>query len=176
MTHGAIPPAEPNSLTYRTHVQPPFPLCFACDAPSEVLRSGHVPPTMCCVRVSGETEAKCAASLALQKPKALWLTLSGGSPIGRHNTGVRCLLSLSNVQQRLLEPPNRDICFPDPVEGSRPRQAAGRAWMPAELTKGQLTFCFLRQRTWLTLFMLLGRNEVSDVNCFVEKRKECVFE
>lgn len=93
-----------------------FPaLHIVWDNPSEIPHGGHVPPAMCWVRVSRETDGKWAASLTLLTPKACDWHFSGGAPFGRHNAGVCCLLGPSIVQQQPQELPHRDICFPDPI-------------------------------------------------------------
>lgn len=60
-------------------------------------------PAMCCVRLSGETEATCAASPHVADSRKV--TLSGGAPIRRYHKRTCCSLGLSNVQQHLMGPP-----------------------------------------------------------------------
>lgn len=64
---------------------------------------------MCCVRLSGETEAK---RVAFHNPLT---PLSGGVPIRSYNKQACCSLGLSDVQQHLMEPPAGMCVFQTPI-------------------------------------------------------------
>lgn len=135
-----------------------FPaLCIVCDTTLEVLHSGHVPLAMCCVRVSGETEAKCVASLTLQTPKSCDWHFPVVLPLGGIILGCGACWASAMCSSIYWSPP-QGYMFSRPHQETETQPRKSRAWMPCRKTQRPHIIhfsqvCFLGIRwTWLIFF------------------------
>lgn len=111
-------------------LQLPFSLqpCTVCDTPLEVLHSGHVPLTVCFVRVSGETEAKCVASLTLQTSKSCDWHLPVVLPLGGIIQGCAACWAAAMCSKNYWSPPTGIYVFQTPSgDGNSAKKSC---WMP----------------------------------------------
>lgn len=99
--------------------------CIACNAPLEVLWTRAFGNVLCQEKVEKQKLSVLFPSGCKCQSLGQSLTLSGVAPIGRHNTGVRCLLRRSNEQQQLLEPLAGIYVFQAPSEGRNPANNNG---------------------------------------------------
>lgn len=89
----------------------------ACDTPLEVRHSGHVPLAMCRVRESGETEAKCFASLMLQMPKSRDWHFPVALPLGGVIQGCAACWAAAMSSSTDWNPPAEIYVFQTPSGG-----------------------------------------------------------